>query len=173
MSMSLTKTVLAGCLNPNFVETGTGEGGGVHVADQCGFENIVTIDTHEPSLAKAKAICPRAVTHLGDSSSLLGEVIYACTGPITFWLDAHTHYPGQPLETTVLEELAIIARRWRKGNIVLVDDWSWFGSKLWGVTCSRYELAVHLAKFIEFGCSVNRVTNTLGVNDILLLKEVD
>lgn len=145
MSMSLTSEVLRKYPNPIFIETGTGDGGGVELADACGFAAIFTIDPFRPSLDLAKSKVPRISTICGDSRVALPVLLEFTCAPTTFWLDAHSHFSHQEPVTCVLEELASIIKWWKPGSAVLIDDWRMFGGGVgphtgWDKQCSQDQL---------------------------------
>ena len=175
-SMSMGQSVLDTYRNPVFIETGTGDGFGMVLAKACGFKQMITIDTHKESIAKAREMTPEADCIVGDAGCLLGEVIDLITKdlPITFWLDAHTHYPGQPIETTVICELATILRKpWRPGSVIMIDDWSAFGTRQWAWThvCTLGDLSAAVTPYLARGFSVNWEKNVEGKYEIMVIKE--
>ena len=175
-SMSLPKNVLDKYHNPIFIETGTGDGHGMVLAKACGFPKMITIDRNPDCLAQAKQLVPECETVQGDSGCLLGDVIDRQPGvtPITFWLDAHTHFAGQPVETTILSELATIIRKpWRTGSVILLDDWNAFGTAMWAWThtCTKGDLSAALVPYLSRGFSVNWEKNVINNYDIMVVKE--
>lgn len=115
------------------VETGAGEGDMI-AATLGSFEKIYSIElSHDACLAVANRFRNAAnVTILhGDSGEVLGKVIPLLTGPTLFYLDAH--YCGGssargPKETPVLRELEVIIPNLSRGDVILIDDWTQFGS---------------------------------------------
>ena len=152
-SLSLTETVLRKYRNSFFIETGTGEGGGVKLADGCGFHSIITIDVNKNSLANARRLVPRCLAIYGDSRECLKEILATVHWPATFFLDAHSHYSEQMANpvTCVLEELDAILAWWIPGSVILIDDWRMFGGGrcggAWAHLVSQQQLLSHLQPF--------------------------
>ena len=176
MSISLTKELLSKYPNPIFIETGTGDGGGVRVADACGFEIIYTIDPFRPCLDTAKATVPRCRPILEDSRVKLVELLRFVVSPTTFWLDAHSHYAHQEPVTCVLEELDAIIKWWIPGSAVLIDDWRMFGGGRgphtgWDKTCSQDQLLAAVQPLcVLHDCGVSWADSMNDKGDILVIK---
>jgi hypothetical protein len=133
MSITLRKETLQKYMNPVFLETGTFKGGGVRLALECGFKQILSIEV-DPTLY---GNCERefvnndnVVIVLGDSVKVLPSLLTLSVNPITFWLDAHIQesavigtYP-----VPLIQELTLIARhRQGKQDTVMIDDRRLFG----------------------------------------------
>lgn len=110
-----------------FVETGTFTGEMV-AAMRPHFETLISIEMapaiHEA--ARARFAGDRAVRLLlGDSGSLLPDVVAALDHPALFWLDGH--YMGGATaraaqDSPVRAELAALLRHRVRGHLVLIDD---------------------------------------------------
>jgi hypothetical protein len=133
MSITLRKETLQKYMNPVFLETGTFKGGGVRLALECGFEQILSIEI-DPTLQE---MCERDFTDndnviiiLGDSVKLFPSLLTMTVRPITFWLDAHIQesavigtYP-----VPLIQELSLIAKhRQGKNDTIMIDDRRLFG----------------------------------------------
>lgn len=109
------------------VETGTYLGEMVE-ASASHFRNVYTIEL-DPSLHR-RAVSrlghlPNVTFLLGDSGSILSDVLRQVSGPAVFWLDGH--YSGGVTargedDTPVLRELAQIFAANRSGDVLLIDD---------------------------------------------------
>ena len=110
---------------PNFVETGTFNGGTSLWASKH-FRKVVTIEIN-PELSRAVAnspACPKNIEFLvGNSAVLIADVVMQLDGPAVFWLDGHYCGPGTgdtSAECPIMDELA--ALRQAPGAIILIDD---------------------------------------------------
>jgi|ERR1019366_4941514 predicted O-methyltransferase YrrM len=113
-----------------FVETGTHLGGGVQSALEAGFEVIMSCEL-DPALFKAARYLvelnpvgrEKVRLFLGDSATLLPEMLRMCGKPSVVFLDAHREEaegitPSFPLE---LEFRALLSAP-RRDHMILVDD---------------------------------------------------
>jgi hypothetical protein len=109
------------------VETGTYMGDMVDAVRR-DFDVLYSIELSETLHAYARrrlARFPHVRLLLGDSATVLGEVLKEVTGPCLFWLDSH--YSGgetarAAVETPIVAELQAIARHAVKGHVILIDD---------------------------------------------------
>ncbi len=140
MKGSLVSDVLRQYTNPVFVETGTFEGAGVATAISCGFDEIHSIELHEPffdsCLARFRGDA-NVYLHLGDSGVCLWDIIKNIDRAITFWLDGHIErdvpHGVQPIP--ILAELEQIGRHPIKSHTILIDDRRVMGTDVWfGIT---------------------------------------
>ena len=137
---SLVASVLFKYQNKVFVETGTYYGDAVKEALHCGFDEIHSIEIHEPFYDICKLLFsdkPQVRLHLGDSSVCLWDVISPIDVPITFWLDGHieTGVPYGKKPIPILDELEAIGRHPIKTHTILVDDRRVMGTDVWfGIT---------------------------------------
>jgi len=127
LSPTLSTSVLGKYMNFVFVETGTYLGGGVQVALNTGFQEIHSIEKHEPFYRDAKILFANydnVNLYLGDTLDLLEGIISEIYEPITFWLDGHEHPDGASgkVRVPIMEELAIIKRHHIKTHKLLIDD---------------------------------------------------
>ncbi len=121
--------------NRYFVETGSLRGEGVIEALRTGFTEIHSIELspHYHSYCKDTfSHLPHVHFWLGDSATLLEEIIQKIDKPITFWLDGH--YSGTDTakgsrNTPILQELAAIKRHPIKTHTILIDDVRLFSSE--------------------------------------------
>lgn len=116
----------------NLVETGTSVGDMVE-AQRENFRAIVTIELAQP-LAEAAGKRFAAFPHIrvlqGDSGTRLADALRLIEGPALYWLDGH--YSGGVTargseETPIQQELALIAARNERGDVILIDDARLFG----------------------------------------------
>jgi hypothetical protein len=110
-----------------FVETGTFTGEMV-AAMRPHFERLISIEM-APALYEAAvrrfAGDARVQLRLGDSGSVLPEVLAALDHPAFFWLDGHYMGSGTAradLDSPVRAELAALLRHAVRGHLVLIDD---------------------------------------------------
>jgi hypothetical protein len=105
---------------PNFVETGTYQGGTAEWATRH-FEKVLTIEgqkkIYEATSARLSSI-PNLTCLLGDSRDVFKETCAGLDGPTLFWLDSH--WCGQ--ETIRLREPMPAALRNRNGGIREIVD---------------------------------------------------
>lgn len=114
---------------PNFVETGTFQGGTTFWAAKH-FQNVVTIEIN-PELSRAVAErpdCPANIRFLvGDSATLMPEVVAGLSGSAVFWLDGHYCGPGAgdpSAECPVMGELEGLCAA--TDPIIMIDDARYF-----------------------------------------------
>lgn len=123
-----------------FIETGTYLGDTVHLALDCGFKEVHSIELN-------KELYDNAVQQFrgknvkiwhGDSVDCLWQIMQQRHGDATFWLDAHASGPlpgGKSGGSPVLDELNIIkgfAKHWGKfDDTIFIDDRRLFGSAEW------------------------------------------
>lgn len=119
--MPLTKEILEKYNNNAvFVETGTGIGDAVHLAQVVGFKEIYSIEKHKKIYyigRKRFWAYSKVRLFYGDSSCELGGIIGNIDSGITFWLDAH-----EENTSPLLEELKAISRHPIKEHTILIDD---------------------------------------------------
>lgn len=182
MSWTLPKAVLERYLNPVFVETGTGGGGTMVLAADCGFSSLYTIDVRQECLNEAKRLVPSCVAVCGDSRVVLAEVLSSITQSVTFWLDAHHFYDGQQSVTCILEELTAVWNWWKPGSVILADDFRLFdgggcaepATNKWYQSCSQSQLLRALVPFCEQkGCSIWFENSNHRRQDIVVCAAVD
>jgi len=136
MSLSLNKDVLSRFIyNDTFIETGTFNGGGVQLAKEVGFKHIHSIEI-SPKLydVAVNRFCndSNINIHLGDSLTILPEILFTIDKPVIFFLDSHffSFSPAQdehgirlsPMDAPLLLELDIIKLHHVKTHTILVDD---------------------------------------------------
>ena len=109
-----------------FVETGT------YLGDTAAwaagrFERVATIEAFEPLFRAAEArfaSFPNVERHLGDSRTVLKDIVAGLDRPALFWLDAHwsgAGTAGETAECPLLAEIAAIDDSPQR-HIVLIDD---------------------------------------------------
>ena len=109
------------------VETGTYTGDMVNAVRNV-FDHICSIEIDEDLFEKAKERFQGSfhiTILLGDSASVLPQVLQSITGPCLFWLDGH--YCGEGtgtgiLETPIVHELEAILQHSCSDHVVLIDD---------------------------------------------------
>jgi hypothetical protein len=136
MSLSLTHENLSKYVNPVFIETGTFHGGGVKVALSCRFDEIHSIEIYEPFQVKnMETFKEESSVHLyvGDSETLLWNIIKDINKKITFFLDSHVVTQTNNLkgirEIPLLQELDIIKQHSIKEHTIMIDDRRMMGYK--------------------------------------------
>ncbi len=123
-----------GFKNRHFVETGSYEGEGIDKALSAGFEEIHSIEISEEYYLQCKEKfkkSPNVHLFLGDSATVLEDVIREIVEPITFWLDGHFSGGGTgrgETNTPILGELEAIRRHPVKTHTILIDDVRLFGT---------------------------------------------
>lgn len=142
MSFKDTKTQLSQFVTDTFIETGTYYGETAIIASNLGFKNIISIELqpHLLSIARDLSKGHNIKFYLGDSPTILEEILPQIDTRITFWLDAHIDagnlIPGVTPEIRkcpLIEELRIISKLKRNDHIILIDDVRLFGEKEnWG-----------------------------------------
>ncbi len=121
-------------LNYYFVETGTNSGGGVKLALRANFSEIHSIEI-DNNLATNAQIMFKNFNNIhiwiGDSGSILWNVIKDMNKPITFWLDGHNSSGillAKGKNTPILNELDQIKLHPIKTHTIIIDDVRLFGS---------------------------------------------
>lgn len=132
--MSANKGFFNRFMNPVFIETGSGGGGGIQSAIDAGFPLIYSIELSEVLYTFcSEYFKDKKNVHVifGDSQRVLWDIISKINTPITFWLDAHLTdalSAGDPIKPPLIEEIEIIGRHSIKNHTVLIDDlrcWGW------------------------------------------------
>jgi hypothetical protein len=108
------------------VETGTYRGDSARALAGV-FEHVHTIELSPELHEQARQAAPPNITfHLGDSATVLGEVLASADEPLLFWLDGH--WSGGPTagadnECPVMAEIAAIdGYALAAGSVILIDD---------------------------------------------------
>lgn len=109
------------------IETGTFLGS---MVEAClgSFDEIHSIELspelHQRAVKKFKGQ-RRVKLHQGDSGELLKDIVKKLRKPAIFWLDAH-YSSGETakgdLNTPIEKELRTIFSKWRKQQVILIDD---------------------------------------------------
>ena len=132
--MSANKEFFNRFINPVFVETGSGGGGGIQLAIDAGFELIFSIELSKVLFDHCTDyFSGHKNVHVvfGDTQLVLGTIIENIQTPITFWLDAHLTdglAVGVEGDPPLMQELEIIGRHPIKNHTILIDDlrcWGW------------------------------------------------
>jgi len=132
--MSANKGFFNNYMNPVFIETGSGGGGGIQLALDAGFPLIYSIELSEvlyEFCSEYFKVNKNVNVVFGDSQRVLWDVISKFNTPITFWLDAHITdllSEGDPEKPPLMEEIEIIGRHPIKNHTILIDDlrcWGW------------------------------------------------
>ena len=109
--------------NPVFIETGSHKGDGIQRSLNAGFELIYSIEIipeyYELCVNRFKGVTNVNIM-LGDSRTVLKELLPIIRQPITFWLDAHLCVPSDI--TAILEEIEVIKQHGIKTHTILIDD---------------------------------------------------
>ena len=175
---TLKPEVLRQFMTDTFIETGTARGEGVQVALDVGFKNIISIEANPDVYVKACSRfqdAPNVTLIMGDSGSVLPDLLRGIKTPATFWIDAHWSTGECDLgpsinKCPILHDLRAIAGHEIKGHIILIDDIRYFragGIPQWGM--------VKLGDIMEVILDMNpdyRITFADGFieNDVLVAK---
>lgn len=136
MSLTLTENLLRRYISDIFVETGTHKGLCVDLAIKIGFNEIYSIEVHEPLYLfnKEKFKNNQNIKlFYGNSSELLYKICQDIPKDkkITFWLDGH--YMGESNKHNrfpLINELKQIQLLSNKTHTILIDDVRLFGNYL-------------------------------------------
>lgn len=136
---TLTKPVLLKHVNNVFVETGSGQGGAIRLALECGFQKVYSIEIAEWKVDLVKKRFEKEISEnkveilCGDSFILLPEVLTKISESATFWLDAHwDDGPAGKYLCPLMYELDHILNHNIKFHNILIDDRRCFGGGNWG-----------------------------------------
>ncbi len=120
--------------NKIYIESGTGDGESVEIALLAGFERVITIEA-APRMFKLAckrfAFEEKILCVLGDSGTVLPDLLRSIDEPVTFFLDAHWSV-GEPAlpegvsKCPVLEDLIAIRNHSIKTHTIMVDDMRYF-----------------------------------------------
>lgn len=111
-----------------FIETGSFEGDGIQAAIDSGYKYIYSIEV-QPHYYEH---CQRRFGNynnvsvlLGDSGSLLKEILSSVNQPAVFWLDGH--YSGgatgsSGIESPLLQEVSTVIDHDSQDHVVMIDD---------------------------------------------------
>jgi len=134
ISAGTTAEVFRKYPNKYFVETGTYVGDGIQNALQAQFREIYSIELspyHYQCSSDRFHGCPNVHLFLGNSASMLSQVLNQIDAPATFWLDSN-YSSGNTARgetnTPILQELEAIALHPIKTHTILIDDVRLFGS---------------------------------------------
>lgn len=120
-----------------FVETGTLGGETTSIAASL-FETVHTIELSNHFYDKAQKLFspqPHVFVHLGDSGTVIRELVDHAPAQAIFWLDAHYCGPNSAhgdSATPILQELAAIKEGGLSDAIILIDDARCFGTSWQG-----------------------------------------
>ena len=125
--------------NVVLIETGSGDGDGIQLALDSGFETVYSLEKSKALYQYCKARFSNNIKvrcFHGDSRDKLADLISQIPTTITFWLDAHYSKGGTVGEgdNPILDELFIISRHRLKNHTILIDDMRYFGNPYFGVT---------------------------------------
>jgi hypothetical protein len=110
-----------------FVETGTNVGdtlNGVRTA----FKELHSVELDDGLYRGATErfrAYPNITIHHGTSDAFLKEFVPRLTKPALYWLDAHYSGDGTARadrDSPISEELAVCAKNWKDGSVILIDD---------------------------------------------------
>lgn len=132
MSLSLPKNVLGKYMNDMFIETGSHMGSGIQLALDLKFKTIHSIEKNNGFYQICKQRFQdkdNVLLHKGKSSEILPYILDCCVEDekITFWLDAHIDPADMDAGIPLMQELEIIHKYYKFGDIILIDDRSQFG----------------------------------------------
>lgn len=170
-STTLSLSLLKENLNPVFLETGTNIGQGVLEAINAGFKKIISIEI-EPEFfdfVKEKFIHSNGYPdvdfkfYLGDSKSVIPEIIHEIDEKITFWLDGHEFY-----QIPLLDELLAIKKHKIKDHIIMIDDVRMFDTPEWNKI--GHDKIIDLIMDINQDYKITYHPSPHGVGDILVAK---
>lgn len=138
-----------------FIETGTGEGGGIWEAARAGFREIHSIDVETKPEIKIPGVAINQYTCRSDYGlmQLLGEI----NEPFTVFLDAHKRGEKSPLRDELFQ-LEWCGDQHR----ILIDDLRRYRDGTWGPSIP--ELLAILGK----NYSIAYADNLVALNDILI-----
>lgn len=124
-AIDLFKGLSRGC--SNFVETGTGPGGGIFHAFKVGFKNYYSVDIDDKFYKDATYVFEEYDNvHLrqGESYEALEIWMNDIDDKCMFWLDAHPNNPGETtLPNEILfAELEVIKKHSYKEHVILIDN---------------------------------------------------
>jgi hypothetical protein len=138
VSITLKDEVLNKFKNDVFIETGTYLGGGVLLAQKCGFKEIHSIEMSGYYYELMSSKLKHANLYLGDSCDILPTILSKIDSPCTFWLDGHT-IPGDSntssngsgwIHCPILKELEAIKNHSIKTHTILIDDLDALGTPI-------------------------------------------
>jgi len=169
---TLFKHVLQKYMNPIFVETGTADGGGVHIAISVGFEKIFSIEIDQgKQLKNLERFRGRedVILITGDSSKELVRIIPMIDRKATFWLDAHLHRKkhGMKVRCPLYEELDIIGTSQIKNHTIMIDDMRVIGKETWGKSLDMDEIISRILD-INTNYRISFEENSESKNDIMV-----
>ena len=132
--MPLDEQILKKYPNLVFVETGTNYGVATQYAINIGFKKIISIEIdlelYKYNIKKYKDI-HNVSLYLGNSSTMLYNLIKNISQPITFWLDAHKEIDDN---CPLFLELDQIKLHHIKTHTILIDDRRCFEKELKNIT---------------------------------------
>jgi hypothetical protein len=168
---TLSSELLKNNLNPVFFETGTNVGQGVISAINAGFKKIISIEIVPDfiEIVKSKFLNVEEYSdinfnfHLGDSKTLLPEIIKNIDERVTFWLDGHEFH-----KIPLIDELLAIKNHKIRDHIIMIDDVRMFNSPDWDNI--GHENIVKLIMEINSDYKITYHNSPHGINDILIAK---
>jgi hypothetical protein len=176
MSLKNSKEQLKKYLSDVFFETGTYLGHTSRSAVEVGFPRVITVELqkylYDSAIEQSKNY--EIEFHLGDSPSVMRNVLPDVKGKITFWLDAHIDGGNKNSSTPnirecpLYEELDVIAALDRKDHTILIDDLRIIGKYGWG---SSTILEVLKSKILQINPDYNFSTIDGEIeNDVLVAQ---
>jgi hypothetical protein len=168
---SLNNDILSKLVNPVFFETGTNTGLGVICAIQCGFKKIYSIDIEDRyyEMAMNNFLNNNSYSdvnfnfYLGDSGSMMDEILVNINEKITFWLDGHEFY-----KIPLVNELESIKNHKIKGHTILIDDIRMLSKPEWNNI--GLDKIIEKIKEIDQNYEISFIDSVNGENDILIAK---
>lgn len=120
--------------NKYFIETGTYQGDGIQLALSANFQEVYSIELspyHYMCSSNRFKFNPHVHLYLGNSATVLPELLEKVDAPATFWLDGHyssgTTGRGET-NTPILQELEAIRHHSITTHTILIDDVRLFGT---------------------------------------------
>lgn len=159
--MPLTNEILIKYRNQIFVETGTFGGDAAIMASKLGFDvYTIELDKKQYDYCKRRfASYPNIKLFLGDSATILSDILGKIGDEVTIWLDAHPIVDVLTEDNCpILNELNTIFKRHKKYKI-LIDDMRCFD-------VNTLEKIKSIASNIGV---VSYETTKYGINDIMVI----
>jgi hypothetical protein len=158
--------------NPVFIESGTYYGDGAQAALDAGFKTVCSIELSQELYLHCKQRFKKidnVIMFLGDSQTILNEILDEFNEPITFWLDGHWAGEGTAkgkYESPLIQELEIIGKYHKDKSIILIDD-----LRCWKKDIHGFDLETIIRKCLEINPKFQfSFENGYVPNDILVVR---
>lgn len=176
MSLNNPKEQLQNYINDVFIETGTYHGETAKIAYELGFKRVITIELQEhlQKIAKEKCCDTNIEFYLGDSPTILNNILNPIDKRITFWLDAHIDHCNIINNVTpnirkcpLIEELNTIKNHHRNDHTIIIDDVRLFNvDGCWGEGILLSHI-INLLKKINSNYTISYIDGVVS-NDIIV-----